>query len=278
MTIPLLDLKTQYRQIQREIQSAFQQILKTQHFILGPFGERLENQAAKYCGVKYAINVASGTDALLLSLMALGIGRGDEVITTPYTFFATAGSISRAGAKPVFVDIDPKTYNINPNLIAKKITKRTKAIMPVHLYGQSADMDLVLKIAKKKKLAVIEDAAQAIGATYKGKKVGTIGDLGCYSFFPTKNLGGFGDGGMVVTNSAKLAEKIRMLRVHGSGKKYYHELIGVNSRLDELQAAVISIKLKHLERWNAQRQENAALYDRFLKTPSVQKQIGRAHV
>ena len=244
MNVPLLDLRAQYRQIQKEIHSAIQPVLKSQRFILGENVEKLETQVAKYCGIKYAIGVASGTDALLLALMAIGIERGDEVITTPFTFFATAGSISRLGAKPVFVDIDPKTYNINPDLIAKKITRRTRAIIPVHLYGQSADLGPIRKIAKKKKLIVIEDAAQSLGATYKGKKTGAIGELGCLSFFPTKNLGGLGDGGMVLTNDAKLAEKIRTLRVHGSAKRYYHSLIGINSRLDELQAAALLVKLK----------------------------------
>ena len=271
MKVPLLDLTVQYRQIQKEIHSAIQGVLKTQHFILGTNVLELENKIAKYSDAKYAIGVASGSDALLLSLTAIGIERGDEVITSPYTFFATAGSISRLGAKPVFVDIDPKTFNINPELIQKKITKRTKAIIPVHLFGQSADMSLIQKIARKKKLVIIEDAAQSLGANYKGKKTGSIGDLGCLSFFPSKNLGAFGDGGMVVTNNAKLAEKIRILRVHGSAERYYHSVIGMNSRLDELQAAVLCVKFKYLERWNTKRQENAEIYDRLLKSAPIER-------
>ena len=215
--------------------------------MLGKNVSSLEEEIAAYCGAKYAVGVASGTDALLLSLMALGIGPGDRVITTPYTFFSTASSISRLGAEPVFVDIDPLTYNIDPDCLARRLkrgTKRVKAVMPVHLYGQAADMGEIKKISKKYGLKVVEDAAQAIGADFKGRPVGAIGDLGALSFYPSKNLGGFGDGGMVTTNNKRLASKVRMLRVHGCHDRYYHKEIGINSRLDELQAAVLRIKLK----------------------------------
>ncbi|HGJ65917.1 TPA: DegT/DnrJ/EryC1/StrS family aminotransferase, partial [bacterium] len=228
MAIPLVDLKAQYVSIKDEIDKAIQDVLESQVFILGPKVKELEEKIAKYSDVKYGIAVASGSDALLLALMAIGVGYGDEVITTPFTFFATAGSISRLGAKPVFVDIDLKTYNINPNLIEAKITNKTKAIIPVHLYGQCADMDPILDIAKSHNLYVIEDAAQAIGSKYKDKMAGSMGHLGCLSFFPTKNLGGYGDGGMVLTNDSELAEKLNILRAHGSKPKYYHSVIGVN--------------------------------------------------
>jgi len=261
VNIPLLDLKAQYAAIKDEIRTAIDEVLESQYFILGPKVEQLENEIARYCNTKYAVGVASGTDALLLSLMATDIGYGDEVITTSYTFFATAGSISRLGAKPVFVDIDPKTYNINPQLIEEKITDRTKAVIPVHLYGQCADMEPILETARKYNLRVIEDAAQAIGAKYKDRKAGSMGDLGCLSFFPSKNLGGYGDGGMVVTNDEELAGKIRVLRVHGSKPKYYHSMIGCNSRLDALQAAVLSVKLKYLGTWTEKRRKNTEFYN-----------------
>ena len=263
MNIPLLDLKAQYATIKDEIKTAIDDVLESQYFILGPKVGQFEQEIAKYCHVQHAVGVASGSDALLLAMMAIDVGYGDEVITTPYTFFATAGSISRLGAQPVFVDIDPKTYNINPDLIEKQITKRTKAIIPVHLYGQCADMDPILEIAQRHNLYVIEDAAQAIGAEYKGKKAGSIGHIGCLSFFPSKNLGGYGDGGMVITNDAELAEKIRVLRVHGAKSKYYHSVIGCNSRLDALQAAVLSIKLKYLDGWSEKRRKNAEIYNQL---------------
>ena len=269
MQVPLLDLKAQYATIKDEIKAAIEEVLESQYFIMGPRVEQLENEIVQYCNTKYAISVASGSDALLLSLMAIDIGYGDEVITTPYTFFATAGSVSRLGAKPVFVDIDPKTYNINSSLIKEKITDRTRAIIPVHLYGQCADMDPILEIAEKYNLKVIEDAAQAIGAEYKGRKAGSMSDLGCLSFFPSKNLGGYGDGGMVVTNDEELAEKIRVLRVHGSKPKYYHSMIGCNSRLDALQAAILSVKLKYLDDWNQKRRKNALLYDELFQNMDV---------
>ena len=261
--IPLLDLKAQYAQIQAEIHAAINRVVQSQQFILGPEVEALEGEIAAYSQCQFAIGVSSGTDALLVSLMAIGLAPGDEVITTPYSFFATAGSITRLGGRPIFVDIDPLTYNIDPNKIESAITPRTKAIIPVHLFGQMADMDPILEIAQRYHLAVIEDAAQAIGAEYKGRRAGSIGHLGCFSFFPSKNLGGFGDGGMVVTNDAALAEKVRLLRGHGARPKYYHKVVGGNFRLDALQAAVLRVKLKYLDQWTIQRQQNAAIYRRL---------------
>ena len=269
MQVPLLDLKAQYATIKDEIKAAIDEVLESQYFILGPKVQQFEEEIAKYCNVQHAVGVASGSDALLLALMAIDVGYSDEVITTPYTFFATAGSISRLGAKPVFVDIDAKTYNINPELIEEKITDKTKAIIPVHLYGQCADIDPILEIGKKYNLCIIEDAAQAIGAEYKGRKAGSMGDLGCLSFFPSKNLGGYGDGGMVITNNTELAEKIRVLRAHGAKPKYYHSLIGLNSRLDALQAAVLSVKLKYLDGWSKARRQNAENYNHLFSDTDV---------
>lgn len=265
MQIPILDLKTQYDSIKTEIDAAVKRVIDSQYFILGPEVEAFEKEVAMYCGTKYAVGVANGTDALVLSLKALGIGPGDEVITTPFTFFATAESVSIVGAKPVFVDIDPKTYCINPELIEDKITKRTKAIIPVHLFGQCADMDRILEIARLNNIKVIEDTAQAMGATYKGRRAGSMGDTGALSFFPSKNLGGFGDGGMVITNDKVLADRIRMLRVHGSTVRYIHSEIGTNSRLDALQAAVLRIKLKYLDKWLDGRRKIAGHYSDSLK-------------
>lgn len=263
--IPLLDLKRQYESIKLEIDAAIRRVIESQQFILGPEVEQLEQEIADYCGVKHAIGVASGTDALLLSLRAAGIGSDDQVITTPFTFFATAGAIVNAGAQPVFVDIEPDTYNIAPNWLEDTLVRHSpKAIMPVHLYGQMADMDAIMDIARQHDLIVIEDAAQAIGAQYKGRKAGTIGRLGCFSFFPSKNLGGYGDGGMVVTDDDHLAEQVRMLRVHGSRTKYYHQVVGYNSRLDALQAAVLRVKLHHLDTWSTQRQRLAVRYRELL--------------
>ncbi len=269
MAIPLVDLKAQYANIKEDIDKAISEVLESQYFILGPKVAELEKLIAGYCHTKHGIGVASGSDALLLALMSIDVSYGDEVITTPFTFFATAGSVSRLGAKPVFVDIDPKTYNINPELIEKKITARTKAIIPVHLYGQCADMDPIMEIARKHNLYVIEDAAQAIGAKYKERKAGSIGHLGCLSFFPTKNLGGYGDGGMIVTDDDVLAEKISVLRAHGSKPKYYHSVIGCNSRLDAIQAAVLIAKLKYLDGWNEARRRNANTYDLLFKNVDV---------
>ena len=266
MNVPLLDLSYQHQPIREDIASAISRVVDSNAFILGKEVSKLEKQIADYCGVDFAIGVSSGTDALLISLMAIGIGPGDEVITTPYTFFATVGCIARLGAKPVFVDIDPATYNIDPGKIEEKITSKTKAILPVHLYGQCADSAAISSTAKKHNLYVVEDAAQAIGTQYRdGRKAGNLGDLGCFSFFPTKNLGCFGDGGMVVTNHPEMNERVRILRVHGSKPKYYHKLIGGNFRLDSLQAAVLNVKFPCLEDWNRQRRENALSYEALFK-------------
>ncbi len=273
MGVPLLDLKAHHEPLHQEIMAAMEQIFQSQAFILGPEVGKLEEQVAVYCQAVYGIGVTSGTDALLIALMALGVGPGDEVITTPYSFFATAGAVVRLGAKPVFVDIDPHTFNINPWKIEQAVTHRTKAIIPVHLYGQSADMGPIMDIANRRKVAVIEDAAQAIGTEYKdGRRVGSIGTIGCFSFFPSKNLGCLGDGGMVVTNDPDQAERIRVLRVHGSKPKYYHKLIGGNFRLDTIQAAVLNVKLKYLDQWTQRRQENADCYKQlFQQSGLVQK-------
>ena len=299
MSVPILDLTRQYETIKPEIDVAISRVLSSGRFILGPEVEAFEREIAEYVGVKHAIGVASGTDALLLSLKALGIGPGDKVIVPSFTFFATAGVVHNVGATPVFADIDPKTFNLDPASVRRILESSpanptnptnpmnpinptnsmnstnsvVKAIIPVHLYGQPADMDEIMEIAKEYNLYVIEDAAQAIGAEYRRRKVGTIGDLGCFSFFPTKNLGAYGDGGMVITNDDKLAERVRILRVHGSKPKYYHHIVGTNSRLDAIQAAILRVKLPHLDEWTAARQKIADIYDallgnvRGLKTP-----------
>jgi len=277
MKVPLLDLKAQYRTIRDEILPALEKVLEDQYFILGPQVAGLEEKVADYSGCRYGIGVSSGSDALLLCLMAEEIGPGDEVITTPYSFFATAGVIARRGATPVFVDIQPHTYNINPELIEEKITKRTRAIIPVHLYGQCADMAPIVEIAKRGELVVIEDAAQAIGAEYlssvsshlKPLRAGSMGEYGCFSFFPSKNLGGYGDGGMVVTNDSERAERLRILRVHGSHPKYHHRYVGGNFRQDAIQAAVLSVKMKYLDTWTAKRQQNAEWYDAAFHTSGL---------
>jgi len=261
MNVPLLDLKAQYLSIRPEIDAAIAEVCESQKFILGPQVKTCEEAVAKYCGCAYSVGVSSGTDALLISLMAEGIGPGDEVITTAYSFFATAGCIARLGAKPVFADIDPLTYNLSPARLEERMTRNTKAIMPVHLYGQMADMDPIMDVARRNKLVVVEDGAQAIGAEYKGHRAGSIGHYGCFSFFPSKNLGAYGDGGMVVANDAERAEKLRVLRAHGSKPKYYHKLVGGNFRLDTLQAAIVLAKLKHLDEWTAKRQANARRYE-----------------
>jgi dTDP-4-amino-4,6-dideoxygalactose transaminase len=274
--VPLLDLKRQYLPLKSEMDAAVLNVLDHGKFILGPEVKELEAKVAKYSGVSQGIGVNSGTDALLLALRAVGVAPGDEVITTNYSFFATAGVISRLGAKPVFVDIEPDSYNIDPNLIEAAITNKTKAIVPVHLYGQMADMDPIMAIAKKHNLPVIEDGAQSIGVTYKGKLCGSMGTIGCFSFFPSKNLGGIGDGGMIVTDDQELSDSCRMLRVHGSKPKYYHKIVGFNSRLATIQAAAIMVKLPHLKAWSEGRQKNAAYYDeRFaaskIVTPTVKE-------
>ncbi|MFC1783101.1 DegT/DnrJ/EryC1/StrS family aminotransferase [Planctomycetota bacterium] len=274
MEVPLLDLKAQYRTIKDKIDAAVAEVFESQYFILGPKVAQCEAAVAQYSQCKFGVGVSSGTDALLIALMAENIGTGDEVITTPYTFFATAGSIARAGAKPVFVDIDPVTYNINTDLIEAKITDKTRAIMPVHLYGQMAQMGPIAEIAQRHNLAVIEDAAQAIGSEHKGRRAGSVGQYGCFSFFPSKNLGGAGDGGMVVTNDAERAERLRCLRVHGGQRRYYHDAVGGNFRFDALQAAVVQVKLRHLDNWTAGRQANAERYNRlFMETRLVEKGV-----
>lgn len=261
-TVPLLDLKVQYASMKDEVASAVDRILSSQYFILGPEVEALEHEIAAYCGTQHAIGVSSGTDALLASLMALGISAGDEVITTPFSFFATVGSVLRLGAQVVFVDIDPDSFNIDPAAVAKAITPRTKGIIPVHLFGQSAEMRALLEIAERRGLAIIEDAAQAIGTEFEGRRAGSMGRVGCFSFFPSKNLGGCGDGGMVTTDDASLADQMRIIRNQGSNPKYCHSVLGGNFRLDAIQAAVLRVKLKRLESWTEQRRSNAAYYTR----------------
>src|SRR5882757_3112121 len=277
--VPLLDLKAQFAQIRAEVMPLIDQVCASQQFILGEQVRAPEEELARYCATPFAVGVSSGTDALLLALMTLGIGPGDEVLTSPFTFFATAGAIARVGARPVFCDIDPVTFNILPSAVQAFIERechtsgdalvhratggRIKAIMPVHLYGQSADMDELMGLARRHRLRVIEDAAQAIGTEYKnGARAGSIGDIGCFSFFPSKNLGAFGDAGLCTTGDADLAERMRVLRVHGGKPKYFHALIGGNFRIDELQAAVLRVKLKYLDGWTQARQRNAAFYDR----------------
>jgi dTDP-4-amino-4,6-dideoxygalactose transaminase len=263
--IPMLDLKAQYAAIREEVRAAIDAVLESQHFILGPQVQALEREIAAYCGTRHAVGVASGTDALILSLHAAGVGPGDEVLCPTFSYIATGDSISLLGATPVFVDILPDTFNMDPAQIAAGITARTRVILPVHLYGQPADMDPILEIARQHGIKVIEDNAQAIGARYKGRRTGSMGDLGCISFFPSKNLGGYGDGGMVVTNSDELAARLRSLRAHGTrAHKYRSEEQGWNSRLDELQAAILRVKLRHLDQWAEGRRQNAAHYDRLL--------------
>src|SRR5687768_8296187 len=261
--VPLLDLKAQYAGIREEIREAIDRVADSQHFILGPEVEGLEREVAAYSQCDFGIGVSSGTDALLVALMAINLQPNDEVITTPYTFFATAGAISRLNAKTVFVDIDPLTYNIDPARIEAAITERTRAVIPVHLYGQMADTEAIMDVARRHQLHVIEDAAQAIGSEYGGRRAGSIGDIACFSFFPSKNLGGFGDGGMVTTNNAELAKQVKLLRNHGYAPKYYNKVVGGNFRLDAIQAAVLRIKLQYLDSWTEKRQQNAATYRRL---------------
>lgn len=264
--VPLLDLKKQYATVRDEIRAATDELFESQGFILGPKVEAFEKAIAEYVGVKHAIGMSSGTDAQLAAMMALGIGPGDDVVTSPYTFFASAGAVVRLGARPVFCDIDPATYNVDPQKLAAAITPRTKAIQPIHLYGQCADMDPILDVAKSKGIPVIEDACQSLGAAYKGKKAGALGDFGAFSFFPSKNLGGFGDGGMVTTNDDAMAATLRALRMHGETSRYHHKLVGGNFRLDALQAVVLHVKLPHLDAWAEGRRQNAAdIERRFLE-------------
>jgi len=269
MNVPLLDLTAQYASIRPEIDAAIREVCETQRFILGETVERFERAMAAYCGVRNAIGMSSGTDALLSALMVLNVGPGDEVICPPFTFFATAGTVARLGARSVFVDIDAATFNIDPARLERAITKKTKAIIPVDLFGQTAEMDAIAAIARKHGVPIVEDAAQAIGATHHGRKVGQFAELTCLSFFPTKNLGGFGDGGMIVTNDDALAKACRMTRVHGAETEYHHATVGGNFRLDALQAAVLTVKLKHLDRWIDARRQRADRYTELLSGTSV---------
>lgn len=262
MIVPLLDLKAQYARIKKDIIPIVNEVMDSQYFILGPKVEEFERNVAAYSKTDWGVGVSSGTDALLVSLMALGIKPGDEVITTPFTFFATAGTIHRLGSRPVFADIDPVTFNIHPEKIEAAVTRKTRAIIPVHLFGQCADMDPILAVARKHRIPVIEDAAQSIGAEYKGRRAGSMAELGAFSFFPSKNLGAFGDAGMVITNDAALAEKIKVLRMHGEHVRYHHRTVGGNFRIDALQAAVLNAKLPYLDGWSAGRRKNAAYYNR----------------
>lgn len=276
MKVPLLDLKPQYHALKKEIDEAVQRVIESQYFIMGPDVAKLEEEICNYLNCQFAVGVSSGTDALLLALMALDIEPGDEIIVPTYSFFATAGVVARLNAKPVLVDIDPVSFNIDTTQIEKKITSKTKAIIPVHLYGQSADMSPIMQIARKYSLFVIEDAAQAIGTQYKdGRFVGSIGDIGCFSFFPSKNLGGFGDGGIVTTNNPNLEHKMRIMRVHGMEPKYYHKVIGGNFRLDSIQAAVLRVKLPHLDKWSDKRRKNAALYTKYFMEAGLANEEGR---
>ncbi|MCP4747342.1 MAG: DegT/DnrJ/EryC1/StrS family aminotransferase [Desulfobacteraceae bacterium] len=278
MNVPLLDLKAQYKSLREEIRLVLDEVCDSQYFILGPRVEQMEEQLAKYCAVPHAVGVSSGTDALLGALMAAGVGNGDNVLTSPYSFFATAGAIARVGAKPVFVDIDKRTYNLDPGELRRVIEKmdgaereNTKAIIPIHLYGQCADMEPILAIAKHHNLVVVEDAAQAIGSEYKGRRAGSIGDFGCFSFFPSKNLGAFGDAGLITTNSPENYKMLVKIRMHGMEPKYYHQYIGGNFRVDALQAAVISVKLKYLDSWTKKRQHNGATYRRLFSEAGLEQ-------
>lgn len=275
MKVPLLDLKAHHDPIEAEILDALKRVLRSQTFIMGSEVQKLEERIASYCGTRFAVGVSSGTDALLVALMALGVGPGDEVITTPYSFFATAGVIARLGARPVFVDISAESYNVDSAKLEQAITPRTKVIMPVHLYGQCADMDRILALARSRGIAVVEDAAQAIGAEYRdGRRAGSMGQIGCFSFFPSKNLGALGDAGMVVTSDPDLADRLKILRVHGAKPKYYHRIVGGNFRLDAMQAAVLNVKLSYLDGWTKRRQGNAARYETLLSEMGLAKPDG----
>jgi dTDP-4-amino-4,6-dideoxygalactose transaminase len=274
MKVPLLDLHAQYDALRDELRAAVDRVMESQHFILGAEVQALEEEVARYSQTKHAIGCASGSDALLLALMALGVGAGDEVITTPYSFFATVSAITRLGASPVFVDIDPRTYNIDASRVEAAITSRTRAIMPVHLYGQCADMETLAAIGERYSIPLVEDAAQAIGAEDQGRRSGSIGAIGCFSFYPTKNLGGAGDGGMMTTDDEQLAERLRVLRVHGESSKYHHRFVGINSRLDALQAAVLRVKLPHLDHWSDARRANAERYAQLFTDAGLREEIG----
>jgi dTDP-4-amino-4,6-dideoxygalactose transaminase len=270
-TVPLLDLNLHYEKIWEEVESAIKRVFISKQFILGSEVKELEREIAAYCQTAYAIGCASGSDAILLSLMALGVGAGDEVITTPYTFFATVGSIVRLGATPVFVDIEEATFNLDTQLLEGAITEKTKAIMPIHLFGQCAEMDKIKAVASAKGIAVVEDAAQAIGAEYKGNRAGNLGTVAAFSFYPSKNLGGAGDGGMLTTNDAEIAEKLRALRAHGAKKKYFHDYVGLNSRLDSLQAAILRVKLNYLDEWAKSRRLNADAYRKLFAQAGLEQ-------
>jgi dTDP-4-amino-4,6-dideoxygalactose transaminase len=274
-SVPLLDLKAQYATIRQNIEPVLKEVVESQYFILGPKVKELEEKIAAYSHCRHAIGVSSGTDALLIALMALDLEPGDEVITTPFSFFATAGVIARLNAKPVFIDIQEDTYNLDPAKIEAAISSKTKAIIPVHLFGQMAEMDPIMEIAEKYNLIVIEDAAQAIGSEDdKGRRAGSVGHIGCFSFFPSKNLGGFGDAGMVVTNDEEIADKLTKLRVHGSEPKYYHQIIGGNFRIDALQASILAVKLDYLDQWTESRQQNAREYIEQLTKQNIEKELG----
>jgi dTDP-4-amino-4,6-dideoxygalactose transaminase len=276
--VPLCDLQNQYRELAPQIQEALARVLQSGQVILGPEVAALEREVARYCGAGYAVGCASGTDALSLALHAIDVGQGDEVILPAFTFFATVGSICRTGARPVFADVDPVTFNIDPQQVASKITDRTRAILPVHLYGQCCDMTPLWHLAAQHDLVIIEDAAQAIGAEFQGKRTGTLGAIGCFSFYPTKNLGGYGDGGMTVTNDPDWAARMARLRVHGMEPKYYHKELGWNARLDALQAAILRVKLPHLDRWTEARQEAARRYDRLIEEHGLEQVLQRPTV
>ncbi len=275
MAVPLLDLKRQYATIKDKTDAAVLKVLEHCKFILGPEVKELEDKIAALSGVGFGIGVASGTDALLLALHAAGVGPGDEVVTSNFSFFASAGVVSRLGARPVFIDIEPDTYNIDPKLIEKAVTKKTKAIMPVHLFGQLADMDPIMELARARKLAVIEDAAQAIGAEYKGKRAGSFGEFGCFSFYPSKNLGGAGDGGMIVTNDKSRYDFAEILRVHGAHPKYFHKVIGYNSRLSTIQAAILLVKLEYLDAWSEKRRVHAKIYDAAFRGTAIKTPVAK---
>ena len=278
MNVPLLDLQAQYVSLRDDLHQAVERVMSSQRFVLGDEVRGLESSIADYCQTRHAIGCASGSDALLLALMALDVKAGDEVITTPFSFFATAACITRLGARPVFVDIDPRTYNIDASQMADAITSRTRAIMPVHLYGQCAAMDPLLDVGKLRGVPIVEDAAQAIGATDNGRPAGSMGLIGCFSFYPTKNLGGAGDGGILTTNDDDVAARLRRLRAHGGANEYEHEEVGINSRLDELQAAVLRVKFPSLDRWSEERSRKAALYSKLLGEADLSLPLATPHV